>query len=244
MIRKRQQALTAFTLIELLVVISITGLLIAILLPALANARKASQNTVCLSNLRQMYLYMTGYAADWRNTFPCSRTQASNFSVHRVLDKKSYITNRKVWDCPSDTTRHTNPGGGFSGSGWGSKSNISYNYHRACGLWNGKSSGNIWYKPYIPDLAKRPVNDPIFFDLESGTATGNNMAYSNSFIWYREVWGTHPSNALYSGRHIGGTANTVAGDGHAENYTVDPLLTQGQALAIGQTRFTDGTSMP
>lgn len=44
----------AFTLIELLVVISIIGLLIAILLPALKNARETSKSMSCLTHHRQL----------------------------------------------------------------------------------------------------------------------------------------------------------------------------------------------
>src|SRR5436305_5462956 len=60
----------AFTLVELLVVIAIIGILAALLLPALGQAKEKGRRIACLSNLRQVNLVIRLYADDSGDRLP------------------------------------------------------------------------------------------------------------------------------------------------------------------------------
>jgi prepilin-type N-terminal cleavage/methylation domain-containing protein len=74
---RHRQRRPAFTLIELLVVVAIMAVLLAILLPALSEARRRGAQTVCLANLNQIGLLFTYYAEDSADAYPAAMDPVS-----------------------------------------------------------------------------------------------------------------------------------------------------------------------
>jgi len=66
----RRAGKTGFTLIELLVVIAIIAVLAALLLPALEMARDSARQTLCMSNMRQVYVLSEMFKGDEEAVLP------------------------------------------------------------------------------------------------------------------------------------------------------------------------------
>jgi prepilin-type N-terminal cleavage/methylation domain-containing protein len=127
-----------FTLIELLVVIAIIGVLIALLLPAVQQAREAARRIQCVNNLKQMGIALHTYhdtvgSLPWgQGPLGCNDFNWIIFSLPYMEQTALYNTinfsfgfgctgdpfNRTAWytklntvTCPSDQDRLTNAHG-------------------------------------------------------------------------------------------------------------------------------------
>jgi prepilin-type N-terminal cleavage/methylation domain-containing protein/prepilin-type processing-associated H-X9-DG protein len=119
----------AFTLVELLVVIAIIGILAALVLPTLSNAKKKTTEIVCLNNLKQLGIAMHTYLHDNSDKLPyaglkmmiVTRTASREMTWDSLLNNyiggtmtedqlwnpvasASLATGLAVLKCPSDPT--------------------------------------------------------------------------------------------------------------------------------------------
>jgi prepilin-type N-terminal cleavage/methylation domain-containing protein len=210
-----------FTLIELLVVISIIAVLVAVLLPALKNARDHARAAQCSSNLKQFGMAFGQYANDNREFLPTLGDYPENLRPYQKTDNWIYLLSRQpvnrpylpsksnpygyksfklvsdVWACPNDK-RTPDSNGNVNGPSYGINPFLTGFYHSGYGI-----TGSYQISK-IPE----PTRTPILFDCD------NNYRACPCHI-EEDVYGTHfflhPHNNgdifLYVDGHAGWVPN-------------------------------------
>ena len=229
----------AFTLVELLVVISVIGVLMGVLLPALVGARSQARQTVCRSNIRQLALagmayalandgYYVAGAADMWDDSGLVRWHGRRDSKNEPFESArgplaGYLGDGKVKNCSekTDLNRSDDWEGSFEKGCGGYGYNMTYVGSR---MWRKGGVGlDGWKKKYELTArmgeVRRPADTLFFTDTAISKEAGVLIEYSFAEPPYAaydgQVMTTFRMTPSIHFRHRGG-ANVGWVDGHVD----------------------------
>jgi prepilin-type N-terminal cleavage/methylation domain-containing protein len=213
--RPRTRRRDAFTLIELLVVTAIIGILAALLLPTFPSAKERSRRVVCNSNLRQIDLAWSMYAADNHDVLPLPQLPAGFWPT--VL-QPNYVSTA-ILVCPTDpsagVTASAPPPANADSAPRSYLINTFVDYYATqAGLatntanWN----GSVWLLQMKQSSIVNPSATIAFGEkAAASSAYSVNIFQSPTGSYLADVAGTRHCNL--AGSPTGGGANFAMSDG-------------------------------